>query len=625
MSNGRVNILLGMSLEDGFITKLSEVFQKEGIEVGRAETRYGKRALQQYLEVHEDVDIIIVACGQENGDFEPMELDLLSQYVPERNFVVILYDELEGTDYVVRLAACGIYTGVFEKDASIDYVVKLIKNGRTKLEAREYYGIKNEDILSNSAESFDANRSIAFLHTYDGTIEDLYDKMKKIESKLQATELMTLISELPEELLSMVARIPDYATMCNMVMEQRRKETIALPKTKRELPGTAKGRNEAKITPKEMLGLAEERQITEIGFTAFNTGAGCTFQAIMMAHALADSFRDKKVALVEFDSDDASFYSLCKLATGNQNISGLNTFQIKKVTYFFNTPYNQFIYAHRKNFDFIIYDFGCCNNDTIAGSVLPLNRAFVVVNTNEWRYGELAEFHREISRFDTECKLEYLMPATDETTVYDAMKIVHGHRAFYIGYEKNPYVPSAKSKKHMVALALGKANTEKAKASGGFRKRIKGGGKTVRISTVLYLLSVCIFFCVAFLVYTQGNAKYNDLYMQAKNALQQKELEIDTLKEVVINLEEEQHAKERVVLFLTRNVKAGEVITEDMVEERTVSMDVPQEQYFQMAYIGYYVLACDMYTGEPIHVSNVKRYEPQTEEISDMVMEESIE
>lgn len=616
MDNRRVNILIGMKQNEEFAASVTRSFEKAGIYVNRAEIRSGKKQIFQYLEVRNDVDIVIVSCGQEQGSFEVKELDIISQHVPEKNFIVIISDDMYGSDFLVQLAACGIYTGVFEKDATIEYVVDLIKNGRSRVDARTYYGIqKNGGFMQIPIENFDTAQCIAFLNSYGGTVESLHEKMRILGKRLQPTELMQLITELPEDLFMMLHRIPEYTTVCNMIAEQRMK-TSAPPVNagKRVLPGELNKRRKetdksgAKLSPKDMLGMDEKRASVEIGFTGFNTGAGCTYQAIMMAHAIADTYKNKRVAIVEFDSEDASFYSLCRLATGNQNISGLTSFKVKNVTYFFNMPYGQFIYEHRKDYDYVVYDFGCCNNDTIRDNILPLDKAFAVVNTNEWRYGELSQFHADICRFDVRRKLVYLMPSMDPATLKDAVDIVGGHDAYPIGYEKNPYNPSTVTQKLLINLMEGKKVPKKVRTAGGFKSRLNHKTSVNPIVLAFALLVIVCAVC-CYLVHLNGTSKYEALRQKASSLFSEKEAEIASLQEELGNLSATLSEKERTVVFLTRNVSAGELITEDMVEERVICMDVPQDQYFQMAYIGYYVMAVDMYAGEPIHASNVKRYE----------------
>lgn len=621
MVENRMNVFIGMQQDEEFVKSVSDAFEQVGIPINRIELRGGKKQILQYLDAKEDVDIIIVSCGQAMGSFDAKELDLMSQRVSEKNFVVIVSDDMYGGEFLAQLAACGIYTCVFEKDATIEYVVTLIKNGRSRVDARTYYGIqKNGSLLSVPVERFDTAQSIAYLNSYSGTVESLYEKMKILEKRLQPSEVIQLISELPEDLFSMVHRIPEYATICSMVVEQRgftQKSGVTEGTGKRVLPGNlpaqkkGHGVSASKLSPKEMLGLEEEKKVFEIGFTGFNTGVGCTYNAIMMAHAIADTFKDKKVAIVEFDSDDASFYSLCRLATSNQNISGLNTFKVKEVTYFFNTPYSQFTYTHRKNFDYVIYDFGCCNNDTIKDIILPLDRAFAVVDTNEWRYGELSEFHGEIFRLDVDKKLVYLMPNMDRETLADAVSIVKGHKAFPVSYEKNPYNPSASTKKLLVSLLDQKKLPARVKVGKGFKGRLAVKKSSLNPAVLGIGLLVLIGTVLCYTIYSNGEAKYEALRKQASTLFNEKEAVITSLQEELGNMSASMAEKERIVVFLKQNVSAGEIITEDMVEERVIYMDVPQEQYFQMSYVGYYKMAVDMYAGEPIHASNVVRCEAE--------------
>lgn len=144
MQEQGVNVLLAMPQGDddeAVLDVMRRDFQTVGVSVGRLDLRSSKLLVKQYLEMYQDTTVVIVSQHQSNDSYTPEELDELSLSLERLLLIPIIDDEEKGGAFVRKLESLGIYSALFGGDSDYETVARLIlNNGRTKREARNYYG-----------------------------------------------------------------------------------------------------------------------------------------------------------------------------------------------------------------------------------------------------------------------------------------------------------------------------------------------------------------------------------------------------------------------------------------------------------------------------------------------------
>lgn len=74
----------------------------------------------------------------------------------------MVVSEMRGSDYMKEIESLGIYTAVYQEDASFEKIAEWYCNGRTKKEARAYYGVAGGDHVVQYR-NMDVNASIQYL------------------------------------------------------------------------------------------------------------------------------------------------------------------------------------------------------------------------------------------------------------------------------------------------------------------------------------------------------------------------------------------------------------------------------------------------------------------------------
>lgn len=127
---------------EGIKKELLEAAKNRGIELVMVH-RYRKEGILEYVQEHLDFQTVILQEVLQRS--APYTADDLVRLTDDRhiNVIVSLSPIHQGTDFMAVLYAAGIYNAVFEKDAYADVIINLMLQGRTRKEARKYYGISN--------------------------------------------------------------------------------------------------------------------------------------------------------------------------------------------------------------------------------------------------------------------------------------------------------------------------------------------------------------------------------------------------------------------------------------------------------------------------------------------------
>lgn len=143
------NVLLGFRYSEGLEKtkkKILEEYSKNGIQVELAE-KYTKLGVMNFLETNsEHTDLILMEHIELRSPVNIDYLDELTDRFNDLNIILILSDEHYKTAFIKNIYNNGLYNCIFEKDATIENIVNLTINKRTKRQAKDYYGITDDSI-----------------------------------------------------------------------------------------------------------------------------------------------------------------------------------------------------------------------------------------------------------------------------------------------------------------------------------------------------------------------------------------------------------------------------------------------------------------------------------------------
>ena len=638
-----IRILMAVpDVKEEVISEFREVIQKANVEVGKIEARSTKSLVQQYLASHSGIDVIILSQYQgSDASYSPSDIDDISMECQKALIIPIISEE-RGGKYVADLSARGIYSALFEEDASFQEISSLIsKGGRTKAEARAYYGIIKHDSAAVQDDVFDTRSAITFLSKYDGTVDDLAMRLDSLEVRLSTQDFKSVLLDVPDDIFEMVSRIDDYSKVCALLEDQRRFKARTRAKTKlisRDAntsgdQGKKKGlfgkRKEKKadsaITPAEQISMVSTRQTYEAGFISTNVGVGCTTCAVLFAASVANTHKDLKVALVEFDDADENFDALCMTVTGHRNTSGLNIFKVGNVDLCFHLKYSEFINKYRLKYDLCVYDFGCLKTDLIREYFLPLDYKFVVTSPALWKNYELVDFVKEVRELDKDNSFIYMVPSVVENDAALPAETVAPNTVVAVPYESNPLKPSGDTCELLKRIydrnykydvkKLGKALNVSDPCS---KKSISSRNVPKGLIIGLSLAGMIALFTVTAFALRERRI-HESVVSQMQAAIQEKDERLKTLEASEGELASQLTGLKRTVVVLKNDAKPGEKISTINTEVVEVRSEVGEELFLSPEKIDKVVACVGISAGVPIYDSEtaypVKAPEEKAEEV----------
>lgn len=608
-----MNILLAMPPqpdEEHLLEGIRHDFEEAGIPVGRLELRTTKTLVKQYLEMFEDTDAVIVTEHQANDSYNPRELDQLSIY-REGICLIPILDEPKGGAFVRQLESLGIYTAVFEDNSDYGTIAGILTAGRTKREARAYYGIEGIGIVEDS---YDAENAVRYLTASAGDYSQLESRLAFLSDRLGSTrKMLEVLGRLPEETFTLVSRMDAYRELCRLLKEERESHKPIIGDTGGK---PSKGEEGKKATfgqqpGHEDLRAAEHRLTVDIGFVSTNMGVGCTHAALLLAHSLQIR-RRARVAVVEFDNCDEHFRNLCRISMGAANVSGITCFTIGDVDYYFNTPYSRFVTQSKPLYDYVVYDFGCADDEAVERYFLGLCHKFVVTGGADWRLGEFSEFVDAVAKKDLGNSFVYLIPFSHKQDVGNFAGLVPENRVVPLPCENNPYRPGKKTQVLFERLIDGTWNGSGAVREVGFEEKVsrKPQGARAGLGVLAAVLCSSLLFGGMTSAMVTGS-----FHKQASNEqmvkIEELEKTIEAESRENVRLSEELERLQIITYSLKQPVPAGTLITEKEVEEVGIRSSLTAGAYLGKGDLGKVQARTELAAGVPIYLCDVEVYTPE--------------
>ena len=240
------------------------------------------------LAIHNKLNLFDCIIIQEHFSAEnPITVDYLCNFLEFENLrIVCIFDELKRKSYSEQLYKNGLYNCFFGADASnlsVDKLANIIINGRSFIEAKQYY-----DIKSSNEENLIINKTIItkiidLTKMYEDDEELLIDEFNNMTEKLSDLEIRMLIAQLSSNTIEGLLCIPRF-----YIQYQKIKENILNnDKQKRFITIDKNSMGEIKLIPVNS---------KNIGVVSLSQGAGASFFTMNFAKAISEFM---KVSVIE--------------------------------------------------------------------------------------------------------------------------------------------------------------------------------------------------------------------------------------------------------------------------------------------------------------------------------------
>lgn len=409
---GKINLLIAMSgFDDLQKDEIVAGFSENGVEIEQCYVAHTKMGIFHAYQEHPEINVILVSeFLEQSSPFHPEDMNEMDELHKNLRVIPILMPEHKGKDYVRSLYVNAIYDAIFDTDADIDHVSRLLLEGREKREARAYYNIEEKNSVRKT--SSDPERVLQSLNHIikGGDFGQMPDRAEYVMDRVGSGEFRQIIEKLPDsyiEVLSADDRFRNFflpvepnekQTAENSGKEEKKKRFWkAIPEIHKipiSIPFPAFFRKTQTVV--------QLNGVMEIGFIGIEHGVGTTFDAILCCSSLASEYR---VAYFEANRS-GHMRNFCGLVAKPKEDT--ICFSYYGVDFYYQIPYMEFVTKYRDEYDFVILDFGVWNQEDDFSSFIRAGKKFVVSGSSDWRIASLEAFHEYISRHELLGEFVYL-------------------------------------------------------------------------------------------------------------------------------------------------------------------------------------------------------------------------
>lgn len=224
--NGKkLYILCGLSNETGDDVKnaLIEAAKHYGYDAVCV-SRYRKEGIRQFIDEHSEFRLVVLQESmQSNYPYMAEELsELMDEY--HLNIVISLKHSHRGTNYMKILYTAGILNAVYEEDATVDTIIRLLLHPRTRKESREYYQISNTEDAMEALSVVNEERMERYISYIEESWEEkeILGKYRYIAESINMMELMYLIQNLSDHIKEVVEKEESYRKASGLLRKQKK-------------------------------------------------------------------------------------------------------------------------------------------------------------------------------------------------------------------------------------------------------------------------------------------------------------------------------------------------------------------------------------------------------------------
>lgn len=196
MPERHIKVVCGLNNETSILLKerLQEAAAEKGLKL-QIVSRYRKEGVYQYVTEHPEYQYVILQeILQSSNPYTAEDVALLTEERDVR-VIIVLNKNHAGNRYMRVLYAAGILDALYEEDAYAEKIVELLCRGRTRKEARRYYGIESAADVEKAMQIIDEDRLKSFLSYIEsgGPYNETISRYEFVATRMTAVENLHLI------------------------------------------------------------------------------------------------------------------------------------------------------------------------------------------------------------------------------------------------------------------------------------------------------------------------------------------------------------------------------------------------------------------------------------------------
>ena len=442
MRDKQLHVVLGvLGDQKNLSEKLSEALEGAGYINPLIVFKSLRLSVIQYVDENRDVDVLILQEGLESSSFfQVADYAKMLDWNNNLTIIPILTENtIRNKQVLLELYRNNLLTAVFGVVTSQE-LVRLILHGRTRVEARTYYGITELTDAQDSAADYDS--CIQFIISGDnGTLDKRLGYIKK---RVSTVDFKIILKRLPKELIEEAMELAEFSHIIKEVFPELLNDNLSR-KNKLQQKISSAGNNASSIVMNRGASTLGSPVLVDymtavkkvvFGFCGAQQHIGSTFNAIAFAHYLAKN--KYKVAVIEDGSQMNPSFNCLKTNAGV--ISSSETyFRCKNVDYypeFSLEELSDLLLA--TDYNFVVIDFGLFRPEILSEfnrCILPV----IVSGSKLWEMPFLEQVFEKIDDESTMASYCYLFsfasPAARRSITNNMGKI---RNVFFADYLANP-------------------------------------------------------------------------------------------------------------------------------------------------------------------------------------------
>lgn len=433
-------VLAFTGLNESTIRTFKEAFANNGVQLGTCVALYTKQAVEYYIKEHKDeVDILIISeFVQQSSAYEAIDLEKLIDINNNLRIVLIVNKERKGTALLNDLLALGIFNILYQDDAYVSRIVDLALEGRTRKEAKLYYGVENINDTSDLANIKSCVEHIVM----GGDKETVKERADYIHDRISEKDFEEVMNNLPDDFKNRLKSFSEYLKYFDI-------KTVKVTESKAVVPGkllktissvgnmlSTETTEEAVIPSvvKQEIQSAVKKAV--IGFAGSQQRIGTTHQTILFANHL-HSF-GYKVAIVE--SDLCANKSFSTIEKGYDVKKSTDYFTYQEVDYYPNYNLLELSRIFLKDYNFVLIDFGVYNQ-TIEMEFGRCVARIMITGTKPWETPMLDKILESVSDERVIKEINFLYMFTHDDAKKTIIKnLAKEYKVFFADYTPDPFI-----------------------------------------------------------------------------------------------------------------------------------------------------------------------------------------
>lgn len=381
-------------------------------------------------------------------------VDELTDKHPDLRIIFLANSEHEGDLYVKKLFNIGVYDVIYAHDVSVDELVKLMIQARTKSEAKEYLGLFDvEEVIMENELTYIPEEQLNNIinHLVSDDLIKLKNDFEHIYKQYNKTQMVYLYKYLPKETKDKLIGFSLFDDIATLV---KAKEEIVEENEENSSKNEIKRYGKLKYQRKSKIKKTNEKKKEDenyrgkiigsvyIGVANVSRGAGASYNALSLASYIA-SVGNSVCVLENNDNPVFSNLSKDKLST-MLSLYGVDIYYMNKN----KDLAEQEVFKLRENYQYIISDLGILKyrdnniykNNDVYKEFIRNNIKLLVLSGLSYKWGEIYPFlvSEDISKW------KLLVSPTSE----DMKKIIKKELSDYskdihfLDYCDNPFNPN---------------------------------------------------------------------------------------------------------------------------------------------------------------------------------------